>query len=143
VNQNHMKINRCLIAVASLLFSSLSGAGAADGLVPALEVVGEAGRGQQAKVPYHGIVAAVNAEAGTFTLKGKEKERLFRVAAGTRILRDGNLAALGTIRLGEEVRGQATRGGEAWDAVSVFVGARPEGESKMRKPAAVKEPKVQ
>jgi hypothetical protein len=138
-----MKMNRCLIAVASVLFSAISVAGAAEGPVPALEVVGQAERMQQAKVPYHGVVAAVNPDAGTFTLKGKEKERVFRVLAGTRILRDGNAAALGTIRLGEEVRGQATRGGEAWDAVSVFVGTRPEGESKARKPAAAKEPKAQ
>ena len=131
-----MKINRCLIAVACVLASGVAGLGAAEKPVPSLEVLGEAAR--PAKVPYHGVVAAVNAEAGTFTLKGKEKERVFRVASTTRILRDGNAALLGSIRLGEEVRGQATRGSESWDAVSVFLGARPEAETKGRRSTAGK-----
>ena len=116
---------------------------AAETPVPVLEVLGDTGKAQVAKVPYHGVVAAVNSDAGTFTLKGKEKERVFRVAASTRILRDGNVAPLGSIRLGEEVRGQATRGGEAWDAVSVFLGTRPESESKSRKVALPKDGKAQ
>jgi hypothetical protein len=123
-----MKMIRCLLVPVGLLLGGVFESRAAD--VPALANQAPT---VAAKVPYHGVVCAVNPDAKTFSLKGKDRERVFKVGGGTRILRDGAASDLSTLVLGEEVRGQALRGQGLWDAVSVLVGARAEAPVKAPK----------
>lgn len=75
-------------------------------------------------IPYHGKVASVDASAKTFTIKGKEKDRVFSVTDKTTIMKDGAAADLSAITQGEEVHGSATKSGDSWEAIKVIVGAK-------------------
>ncbi|MDB6152092.1 MAG: hypothetical protein JWL90_545 [Chthoniobacteraceae bacterium] len=79
-----------------------------------------------AKVPYHGTISAVDATAKTFTIKGKEKERVFHITDSTKITKDGAASDLNSLTAGQEVRGQISKNGDKWDAVSVMTGAKAE-----------------
>lgn len=76
------------------------------------------------KVPYHGTISSVDAAAKSFTLKGREKDRVFGVTETTKILRDGAAVELNTLSPGEEVRGQVSKMGDKWEAVSVLAGEK-------------------
>ena len=76
-------------------------------------------------VPYRGKVSSVDATAKTFTIKGKERDRVFSITDHTKITREGAAADLAAVAAGEEVRGQATKSGDNWEAVSVMIGAKP------------------
>jgi hypothetical protein len=69
---------------------------------------------------------AVNKEALTFTLAGKEKDRVFHVTPDTKFVRDGKSVALGDGLEGEEVAGYARSetDGKA-QALSVRFGSAP------------------
>lgn len=76
-------------------------------------------------VPFHGKVTAVDPSAHTFSLKGKEKDRIFDVSEQTTIVgKDGAAAKLEAITVGEEVRGSAVKSGETWHANKVTIGAK-------------------
>ncbi len=75
-------------------------------------------------IPYHGKVAAVDAAAKTFTIKGKQKDRVFAVTDKTVITKDGAPADLSALAAGEEVQGSATKTGDNWEALKVTVGAK-------------------
>lgn len=77
-----------------------------------------------AKVPYHGTISSVDAAAKSFTLKGREKDRVLGVTETTKILRDGVAVELNTLSPGEEVRGQVSKMGDKWEAVSVLAGEK-------------------
>ncbi len=96
-----------------------------------------------AKVPYHGKVSAIDAAGKTFSIKGKERERVFTVTDSTKITRDGAVAEFSGIAAGEEVRGQAERNGEKWQAVSVMTGLKGAASAKEKeaKPSAKAEAK--
>ncbi len=83
-------------------------------------------------IPYHGSVSAVDAGAKTFTIKGKQKDRVFTVTDKTTITKDGAAAEFAAITVGEEIRGQATKSGDNWEAVKVMLGAK-EKEGKAAK----------
>jgi hypothetical protein len=74
--------------------------------------------------PFRGKLKSVNKEALTFTLAGKEKDRVFHVTAETKFVRDGKAVALGDGAAGEEVAGYARNdsGGKA-QALSVRFGS--------------------
>jgi len=74
--------------------------------------------------PFRGKLKSVNKEALTFTLAGKEKDRVFHVTADTKFVRDGKAVALGDGAAGEEVAGYARNdsGGKA-QALSVRFGS--------------------
>lgn len=57
--------------------------------------------------PFRGKLKAVNADALTFTLAGKEKDRVFHVTAATKFVRDGKAVALKDAVTGEDVAGYA------------------------------------
>jgi hypothetical protein len=86
-------------------------------------------------VPYRGKVSSVDAGAKTFSIKGKTNERVFSVTDSTKITKDGAPADISAVTAGEDVRGQATKNGDKWDAVSVMVGAKPEGAKEGAKKA--------
>src|SRR4029453_7026774 len=85
-------------------------------------------------IPYVGKVSAVDATAKTFTLKGKDKDRVFSITESTKITKDGAPADLSAVTAGEEVRGQATKSGDKWEATSVMIGEK----AAREKPAAEK-----
>jgi len=74
--------------------------------------------------PFRGKLKSVNKEALTFTLAGKEKDRVFHVTVDTKFVRDGKAVALGDGAAGEEVAGYARNdsGGKA-QALSVRFGS--------------------
>ena len=77
--------------------------------------------------PFRGSITAIDHEAGTITLKGKEKARQFRITGGTRILKDGQPASLADAKVGDEVGGQAQTAGEGiFEALSLRIGPKPE-----------------
>ncbi len=84
-------------------------------------------------IPYHGKVEAVDATAKTFTIKGKEKDRVFSITDKTVITKDGAAADISAITAGEEVRGQATKEGDKWEALKVMVGAKEKGAKEGKK----------
>jgi hypothetical protein len=88
-------------------------------------------------IPYVGKVSAVDATAKTLTLKGKDKDRVLNITDSTKITKDGAPADLSAVTAGEEVRGQATKNGDKWDATSVMIGPKAASE----KPAAEKKTK--
>ncbi len=81
-------------------------------------------------IPYHGKVDSVDATAKTFTIKGKEKDRVFSVTDKTTIMKDGAAADLAALTAGEEVHGSAKKTGDNWEAVKVTVGAKAKGAKK-------------
>ena len=81
-------------------------------------------------VPFHGKVTAVDAAAKTFSMKGKDKDRVFSVTDETAVIgKDGAASTLAAIPVGEEVRGSAMKSGENWTAKKVIIGAK-EGSAK-------------
>ena len=126
-----------LSVVAALALGSLT-TFAAEKEKPAADATAatEKAAGSTKPVPYRGKVATVDANAKTFTIKGKEKERIFNITDTTKITREGTAADLAAIAPGEEVRGQAAKNGDKWDAVSVMIGAKPATEKKEAKAAA-------
>lgn len=77
-----------------------------------------------AKLPYHGTINSVDPVAKSFTLKGREKDRVFGVTETTKILRDGVAVELSTLSPGDEVRGQVSKTGDKWEAMSVLAGEK-------------------
>lgn len=76
-------------------------------------------------VPYHGKVTVVDAAAKTFSIKGKEKDRVFATTEETVIIgKDGAPATLASIPVGEEVRGSAMKSGDTWTAKKVTLGVK-------------------
>jgi hypothetical protein len=87
-------------------------------------------------VPYHGKVASVDAAAKTFTIKGKTKDRVFTITDKTTIMKDGAAADIAAVVAGEEVTGQATKSGDNWEALKVYVGGKEKGAKGAKKEAA-------
>jgi hypothetical protein len=56
-------------------------------------------------IPFHGMVAAVDAAAKTFTIVGKNKSRVFKISENTVITKAGAPAKMKDIVAKEEVRG--------------------------------------
>jgi hypothetical protein len=63
-------------------------------------------------IPFHGMVSAVDQQAKTFTISGKEKSRTFRVTDKTKILRAGKAAAMKDLAENQEVSGAAWQSGD-------------------------------
>jgi len=55
--------------------------------------------------PYTGLISAVDTNAKTFTITGKEKSRVFRITDKTVLTRAGNPATMKDLVANEEVRG--------------------------------------
>lgn len=91
---------------------------------------------RQARAPFHGKLAGVDKKQMTLTLEGKERQRIIRVTADTRIMKAGKPGTLDDAIVGEEVAGQLTRNaaGEE-EAVSLRFGPKPEEAEPKRKSA--------
>jgi hypothetical protein len=90
-------------------------------------------------MPYRGKISAVDKTAKTITLGGKGKERVFQVAADTRILKDGQPATLDDVQVGEQARGQARLSSQGnHELISLYLGPKgdePKGTSSKATPA--------
>ena len=98
-----------------------------------------AAEGAAKAVPYRGKVAAVDTTAKTFTIKSKASERVFNITDSTKVTKDEGAADIAAITAGEEVRGQAVKNGDKWDAVSVMIGAKAAGDKNAAKAKAKSE----
>jgi hypothetical protein len=58
-------------------------------------------------MPVYGKVGAIDKQAGTITLQGKEKIRIFYITAQTRVHRDGQPAKLEDVVVGQWIGGYA------------------------------------
>lgn len=58
-------------------------------------------------MPYRGKITAIDKSAKTISLAGKDKDRVFKVTAETKILKDGKPFLWEDVQVGEPVRGQA------------------------------------
>lgn len=77
-------------------------------------------------IPYRGSIAAVDAAAKTFTLKGKSI-RVFAITSSTKLLKESNPGAWEDVKVGEYVRGNAVKKAEGqYEAMSVKLGPKPE-----------------
>jgi len=96
-------------------------------------------------IPYNGKVTKVDEKGKAFTLSGSSG-RVLHTTETTKFKKDGGPATLADVKPGEEVRGQATKAGDTWTAVSVTIGAKEKAADKKGgtteatdKPATAKE----
>ena len=61
----------------------------------------------QRPIPFHGMISAVDQTAKTFTITGKEKSRVFKITAQTKITKAGRPATMIDITENQEVSGAA------------------------------------
>lgn len=79
------------------------------------------------RYPFHGDVTAVDAKAGTFSLHGTEKERVFKTNPQTAITKGGKVAKLADAVVGEPAAGYCEREADGTVvALKVRFGAKPE-----------------
>jgi hypothetical protein len=76
-------------------------------------------------LPFHGKVTAIDPAGKSFSLNGRDKDRVFAVTDKTVVVgKDNSPAKLSAIPLGEEVRGSAIKAGDKWTAQKVYIGAK-------------------
>ncbi|MES2572091.1 MAG: hypothetical protein V4710_18800 [Verrucomicrobiota bacterium] len=120
-----IKLFVCFLAAIALPLASFAAENKAP--QPGNEAGTEASKSVSAKgskVPYHGTIGAVDVAAKTFTIKGKQKDRVIYLTDSTKITKEGVVADMGALAAGEGVRGQLTRKGDQWEAASVMLGAK-------------------
>jgi len=85
-------------------------------------------------LPFVGKVMSVDASTRTFTLNGKEKERVFRTTDHTEYWKEGKQADFHAIGVGEMVRGNAYKRETDWEVKKITVGEKeaPEVEKKKK-----------
>lgn len=114
-------------------------AGAAE-KKPALK--GEKKEKHPGALPYSGAISAMDKDAKTITLKGKEKERVITLNDETKITKDGAAATWDDLKAGEMVRGQVMKSEDGKEvAKSVMLGEKAKGEKKPKKEKKAKEEK--
>jgi hypothetical protein len=87
-------------------------------------------------VPFHGMVSAVDQDAKTFTISGKETSRVFKVTDKTAITKSGKPATITDITENEEVSGSYWKHPDGTlEAKKVKIGPRKKKE-EMTSPAA-------
>ena len=69
-------------------------------------------------VPFHGTIFAVDQQAKTFTIAGKEKSRVFKITDKTVLTKAGVAATMKDVTVNEEVRGSY------WKAIDGSLEAR-------------------
>src|SRR5262249_1010429 len=80
---------------------------------------------QRAGMPFHGKLTAVDTNAKTVSLHGKDKDRVFQVTSKTRIMKAGKPATFEDLKVGDEVGGFAREVDGKLELVSLRVGAKP------------------
>ena len=91
-------------------------------------------------LPFHGMILAVDQNAKTFTIAGKETSRVFKVTDKTMITKDGSPATMSDIAEKEEVRGSYWKSEDgSLEAKMVKLGAKTEKEKTKKKAKKGKE----
>jgi hypothetical protein len=101
---------------------------------------GEAKPAKEKGLPFRGTLGSINRSESSITVKGKEKDRVFKITSQTRILKDGKAAKLDDGVVGEEVAGYAkeTASGTL-EAISLRFGTKPaDSESGRNRPPDTK-----
>lgn len=76
-------------------------------------------------IPFLGTVTAVDQAAKTISLTGTEKDRLFHLAAGTKIIRNGRRATLAEAVVGDYATGAYLRKDGTNELKSIKLGPAP------------------
>jgi hypothetical protein len=118
-------MKRLIIAtlLTSVLFTTGQFVRAADEVPAVSETPKVTNRAKQ--MPFYGTVKAVDEEKKTFTLVGKEKDRVFKVTESTRIHKSGEPMKLVDIKIGQRVGGlaKAAVDGE-WEVATLNLGVK-------------------
>lgn len=80
--------------------------------------------------PFHGIVAAVDKKALTFTLEGKEKPRVISLSSKSLFEKDGKPATFSQIAVGDYAHGRLEKQGDGEVLVKAAFGPKPEKKAK-------------
>lgn len=83
--------------------------------------------------PFTGKVTSVDKVNKKLLVNGADGDRVFNITSETRIMKAGKPATLDDAAVGEQVSGQAKKAGELVEAVSVYIGPRPEGKGGGKK----------
>ncbi len=114
-----------LVALAASL-ALVATTPAADKSAPAAPAKKADAQTKNTRYPINGKLAAVDQAGKTFTLKGAQKDRVFRVNAQTRITKHGKTATLADAVVGEDVGGYVEKQNDGSVlALSVRFGAKP------------------
>ena len=98
------------------------------------------GKTANAGYPFRGKLKVFDKDALTFTVAGKEKDRVIRITSQTRFFKDGKPATLSDAIIDGEVAGTVRKGADGKEeAVSVRFGAAPKAEKPAGKSASKKE----
>lgn len=90
--------------------------------------------------PFRGKLKVFDKDAMTFTVAGKDKDRVIRITSQTRFAKDGKPATLSDAVIDGEVAGTVRKGVDGKEeAVSVRFGAAPKAEKPTGKSAPKKE----
>lgn len=98
------KLLYTLVLTSTLIASNYVASGAEEPTPKPAETKTKA-----AGLPFRGKVSAVDKDAKTVSLAGKEKSRTFQITATSKIKKDGKAATLGEVTIGESVGGYALR----------------------------------
>lgn len=94
------------------------------------------------RIPFSGKLSGIDKAALSITLDGKVKKRIIRLTPETKIVKAGKPATLEDAVIGDEVGGQLVKNSEGQEeAISLRLGAKPEGEPKPRKRGQEDQPK--
>ncbi len=94
---------------------------------------------EDVRVPFNGTISAVDKEARTFSLKGKEP-RVFLIGEKTIMMKNTSLATWDDFVIGEKVRGSGIKTADGkWEAITVKFGKKGAEEEKMETEAEQKE----
>jgi hypothetical protein len=108
---------------------------AAEKTVPATPAKGAGTEAKATRYPINGKLAAVDKLAKTFTLKGAETNRVFKVNAKTKITKHGKPATLADAVVGEDVGGFVEKQADGSVlALSVRFGPKPDPRHKATEP---------
>jgi hypothetical protein len=142
MNRTHKSLVTLLTAAA--LLALLGSVQAADKTAPATPAKGAETQKKNTRYPIHGKLAAVDKAGKTFTIKGAEKDRVFKVNAQTKITKHGKTATLADAVVGEDVGGYVEKQSDGSVlALSVRFGPKPADEAdEVKKPAVKDKPKT-
>jgi hypothetical protein len=124
------KLLYAYVLISTLLAATHAASGADEPAQKPAEV-----KSRAAGLPFRGKVSAVDKEAKTVSLAGKEKSRTFQITATTKIKKEGKSATLAELAVGESVGGYALRNDSGLpEVVTLNIGkpakAREETETK-------------
>lgn len=135
-HKTHLILGICIAIIVSLPISTPAAgkkkSAGAESASPAASAAASSEKPSTRPVPFHGMATAVDQKGQTFTIAGKEKSRVFKVTANTKITKAGNAASMTDIVDNAEVSGSYWKHDDGTlEAKTVKLG--PVGEKKEKK----------